>query len=43
MLRSMSAEHHGGHGAVFTVCTTLSVALLAAGTAVTQFVGSRRD
>lgn len=43
MLRAMSAEHHGGHGTVFAVCTTLGVAVLAAGTAVTQFVGARRD
>jgi hypothetical protein len=43
MLRSMSADHHGGHGTVFAVCTTLGVGVLAAGTAVAHFAGSRRD
>jgi hypothetical protein len=43
MLRSMGAEHHGSHGPVFAVCAVLGVAVLAAGTAVAQFVGSRRD
>lgn len=43
MLRSMSADHHGGHGTVFAGCATLGIGVLAAAGAVAQFVGTRRD
>lgn len=43
MLRSMSADHLGGHVPVFAVCSVLGVAVLAAATAVTQYAGAHRD
>ena len=43
LLRSMGAGYRGSHGPVFALCAVLGVVVLAAGTSVTQFVGSRRD